>query len=69
LITEAKSKTGKKSRAEIYQTALNLFVEKGYDKTSMSMIAKILGGWGELIMRMYAKEVPKEQRVKMLGSK
>jgi uncharacterized repeat protein (TIGR04076 family) len=27
------------------------------------------GGWGELIMRMYAKEVPKEERVKMVGTK
>lgn len=27
------------------------------------------GGWGELIMKMYAKEVPREERVKMVGSK
>jgi len=27
------------------------------------------GGWGEIIMRMYAKEVPKKERVKMLGGK
>jgi uncharacterized repeat protein (TIGR04076 family) len=27
------------------------------------------GGWGELIMRMYAEEVPKEKRIKMIGSK
>jgi uncharacterized repeat protein (TIGR04076 family) len=27
------------------------------------------GGWGELIMRMYAKEVPKEERIKMVGVK
>jgi len=26
------------------------------------------GGWGELIMRMYAEEVPKEKRVKMRGA-
>jgi len=30
-------------RAEIYQKALDLFVKKGYDGTSMSMIAKVLG--------------------------
>ncbi len=29
-------------RAEIYQKALDLFVKKGYDATSMSMIAKAL---------------------------
>jgi AcrR family transcriptional regulator len=29
-------------QAEIYQKALDLFVEKGYDATSMSMIAKAL---------------------------
>ena len=27
------------------------------------------GGWGEIIMRMYAKEVPKAERIKMVGSK
>jgi uncharacterized repeat protein (TIGR04076 family) len=27
------------------------------------------GGWGECIMRMYAQEVPKEKRKKMLGTK
>jgi uncharacterized repeat protein (TIGR04076 family) len=27
------------------------------------------GGWGEMIMRMYAKEVPKEERIKMIGGK
>ncbi len=27
------------------------------------------GGWGELIMKMYAVEVPKEERVKMVGAK
>jgi hypothetical protein len=27
------------------------------------------GGWSELIMRVYAKEVPKEERVKMVGAK
>ena len=27
------------------------------------------GGWGELIMKMYAVEVPKEERVKMIGAK
>jgi uncharacterized repeat protein (TIGR04076 family) len=26
------------------------------------------GGWGELLMRMYAEEVPKEKRVKMRGA-
>ncbi|HUJ89243.1 MAG TPA: hypothetical protein VLX12_03540, partial [Syntrophorhabdales bacterium] len=27
------------------------------------------GGWGECIFRMYAEEVPKEKRVKMVGGK
>jgi AcrR family transcriptional regulator len=43
MVREAGSKTGKESKAEIYRKALDLFVGKGYDGTSMSMIAKILG--------------------------
>ncbi len=27
------------------------------------------GGWGELIMKMYAVEVPKEERIKPVGGK
>lgn len=27
------------------------------------------GGWGELIMKIYAEEVPKEERVKLKGAK
>ena len=48
---ETKEKAGKKvrrtlrtnRRSEIYKKALDLFVNKGYDATSMSMIAKELG--------------------------
>ena len=35
--------TGKKTGMEIYQAALDLFSEKGYEGTSMSMIAKVVG--------------------------
>ena len=27
------------------------------------------GGWGELVMKMYAVEVPKDERVKLVGAK